>query len=225
MSAKRFSRRDLLKSAAAGAVAVTFLLGTRAWAAAREHKLPELPYPRDALAPLISKETLDFHYGKHHAAYVANLNKLLAGTEFEEASLEEIIKTAKGPIFNNAAQVWNHTFYWNCLAPRAGGEPEGELAEAIQKAFGSFARFKEQFSKAATTQFGSGWAWLVRGPDGKLAVVATGNAGNPMTDGKTPLLTCDVWEHAYYIDYRNRRPDYVEAFWKLVNWKFASEQL
>ena len=225
MSAKRFSRRDLLKSAAAATVAVPFVLGTQARAAAREHKLPELPYPRDALAPLISKETLDFHYGKHHAAYVTNLNKLLPGTEFEEASLEEIIKKAKGPIFNNAAQVWNHTFYWNCLAPKGGGEPEGDLAEAIQKAFGSFAKFKEQFTKAATGQFGSGWAWLVRNAEGKLAVVATGNAGNPMTAGLKPLLTCDVWEHAYYIDYRNRRPDYVEAFWKLVHWKFVAEQL
>ena len=225
MSAKRFSRRDLLKSAAAGVVAVPFVLGTRAQAAAREHKLPELPYPRDALAPLISKETLDFHYGKHHAAYVTNLNKLLPGSDFEEASLEEIVKKAKGPIFNNAAQVWNHTFYWNCLAPKGGGEPEGNLAEAIQKAFGSFAKFKEQFTKAATGQFGSGWAWLVQNAEGKLAVVATGNAGNPMTEGLKPLLTCDVWEHAYYIDYRNRRPDYVEAFWKLVHWKFVAAQL
>jgi Fe-Mn family superoxide dismutase len=225
MSARRFSRRDLLKSAAAGAVAVPFVLGTRAWAAAREHTLPELPYPRDALAPLISKETIDFHYGKHHAAYVTNLNKLLPGSEFEEASLEEIIKKAKGPLFNNAAQVWNHTFYWNCLAPKGGGEPEGDLAEAIQRAFGSFAKFKEQFTKAAIGQFGSGWAWLVQNSGGKLAVVATGNAGNPMTEGLKPLLTCDVWEHAYYIDYRNRRPDYVDAFWKLVHWKFAAEQL
>jgi Fe-Mn family superoxide dismutase len=192
---------------------------------AKEHQLPELPYPRDALAPLISKETLDFHYGKHHAAYVANLNKLIPGTDFEDMTLEEIVKQAKpGPIFNNAAQVWNHTFYWNCLSPKGGGEPGGDLAEAIEKDFGSVAKFREAFTKAATTLFGSGWAWLVREPGGKLAVVATSNAGNPMTEGKTPLLTCDVWEHAYYIDYRNRRPDYVEAFWKLVNWKFAGSR-
>jgi len=219
MSAQRISRRNLLKCAAAG-VAVPWFLGSQGLAAAKEIQLPELPYPRDALAPLISKETLDYHYGKHHAAYVANLNKLVPGTEFENMSLEEIIKKAKpGAIFNNAAQVWNHTFYWNCMAPQAGGEPSGELAEAIQKDFGSFAKFQQAFTRTASTLFGSGWAWLVRNPGGKLAVVPTSNAGNPLTGGKTPLLTCDVWEHAYYIDYRNRRPDYIEAFWKLVNWK------
>ncbi len=187
-----------------------------------EHKLPALPYAKDALAPHISAETLEFHYGKHHAAYVTNLNKLIPGTEFAEASLEDIIKKASGPIFNNGAQVWNHTFYWNSLSPKGGGEPTGALAAAITKAFGSFAAFKEKMSNAAVTQFGSGWAWLVKNPDGSLAIEQTGNAGNPLKDGKKPILTIDVWEHAYYIDYRNARPTYVEAFWKLVNWEFAA---
>ena len=223
MQQAKISRRWLLKGAAVGAAAAPFLLTSRAWAAPKEHKLPELPYPRDALAPHISRETIDYHYGKHHAAYVANLNKLIPGTEFEEMSLDEIVKKAKpGPIFNNAAQVWNHAFYWNCLSPKGGGEPTGELAEAIQKAFGSVAKFKAEFTDAAVKLFGSGWAWLVRKPDGGLAIQSTSNAGNPMTAGNTPLLTCDVWEHAYYIDYRNLRPKYVEAFWKLVNWKFVA---
>ncbi len=187
-----------------------------------EHKLPELAYAKDALLPHISPETLEFHYGKHHATYVANLNKLIPGTEFENLSLEEIVKKASGGIFNNAAQVWNHTFYWNCLAPQAGGEPTGELAAAINQAFGSFAAFKEKFSAAAVGTFGSGWAWLVKNPDGTLAIESTSNAANPMTAGKKPLLTCDVWEHAYYIDYRNARPKYVESFWNLVNWKFVA---
>ena len=186
-----------------------------------EHKLPELPYAKDALAPHISAETLEFHYGKHHAAYVANLNKLIPGTEFADLSLEDIIKKASGGIFNNAAQVWNHSFYWNCLSPKGGGEPTGALAEAINKAFGTFAAFKEKLSTAAATQFGSGWAWLVKNADGSLAIEQTSNAGNPLKDGKKPILTIDVWEHAYYIDYRNARPKYVEAFWKLVNWEFA----
>ncbi len=221
----RLSRRGLLKCAAAGAAAVPYLFVSRAGAAAKEHKLPPLPYPRDALAPHISQETIDFHYGKHHATYVANLNKLIAGTEFEEMSLEEIVKKAKpGPIFNNAAQVWNHTFYWHCLSPHGGGEPTGRLAAAIEKAFGSFAKFKEQFTDTAVKLFGSGWAWLVRTPDGKLAIEGTSNAGNPLTAGKTPLLTCDVWEHAYYIDYRNARPAYLAAFWKLVDWKAVAER-
>lgn len=188
-------------------------------------KLPELPYSKDALAPHISAETLEFHYGKHHQTYVDNLNKLVAGTPNENKSLEELIKTTDGGIFNNAAQVWNHTFYWYCLGPKAGGEPKGKIAEAIKKQFGSFATFKEQFSEAAKTQFGSGWAWLVQKPDGSLAIEKTGNAGNPMTSGLKPLLTCDVWEHAYYIDYRNARPKYVEAFWNLVNWDFVEKQL
>ncbi len=190
-----------------------------------EHKLPELPYAKSALAPHISAETLEYHYGKHHAAYVANLNKLIAGTEFAELSLENIIKKASGGIFNNAAQVWNHSFYWNCLSPNGGGEPSGALADALGKNFGSFAAFKEKMTSAAVTQFGSGWAWLVKNPDGSLAVEQTSNAGTPLKDGKKPLLTVDVWEHAYYVDYRNARPAYVEAFWKLVNWDFASQNL
>jgi Fe-Mn family superoxide dismutase len=191
-----------------------------------EHKLPELPYAKDALAPYISAETLDFHYGKHHKTYVDNLNKLIPGTEFEKLTLEEIIKKAPaGGIFNNSAQIWNHTFYWNSLAPHAGGEPSGELAAAISKSFGSFAQFKEKFSTAATTIFGSGWAWLAKNADGSLEIVQASNAGNPLKDGKKPLLTCDVWEHAYYIDYRNARAKYVEAFWNLVNWKFAAQNM
>ncbi len=190
-----------------------------------EHKLPPLPYARDALAPVISAETLEYHYGKHHQAYVNNLNKLIPGTEFENMPLEEIIKKSSGGIFNNAAQVWNHTFYWNCMAPNAGGEPTGALADAINKAFGSFAQFKEKFNATAVGTFGSGWAWLVQNPDGSIAIESTSNAGNPMTAGKTPLLTCDVWEHAYYIDYRNARPSYVENFWKLVNWPFVAQNM
>ena len=191
-----------------------------------EHKLAVLPFAIDALAPVISKETLEYHYGKHHAAYVTNLNKLIAGTEFENLQLDEIVKKAPaGGIFNNAAQVGTHSFYWQCLAPKAGGEPAGALADAIKKEFGSFAQFKELFSKTAVTTFGSGWAWLVKNKDGKLAIESTGNAGTPLKDGRKPLLTCDVWEHAYYIDYRNNRAGYVEAFWKLVNWKFVEQNL
>ena len=190
-----------------------------------EHKLPELPYAKNALAPHISAETLEFHYGKHHATYVANLNKLIAGTEFAELSLEGIVKKASGGIFNNAAQVWNHSFYWNCLSPKGGGEPSGALADAIAKSFGSFAAFKEKLTNAAITQFGSGWAWLVKNADGSVAIEQTSNAGTPLKDGKQPLLTVDVWEHAYYIDYRNARPAYLEAFWKLVNWEFAGANL
>ncbi len=187
-----------------------------------EHKLPDLPYEKNALEPYISAETLEFHHGKHHATYVANLNKLIPGTEFESMSLEEIVLKSSGGIFNNAAQVWNHTFYWNCMAPNAGGEPSGDLAAAIDKAFGSFADFKEKFSTSAATNFGCGWTWLVKRGDGSLAIVNTSGAGNPMTDGDTPLLTTDVWEHAYYIDYRNARPKYLEAFWNLVNWDFVA---
>jgi superoxide dismutase, Fe-Mn family len=190
-----------------------------------EHKLPELPYAKDALAPTISAETLEYHYGKHHKTYVDNLNKLIPGTEFEKSSLEEIVKKASGGIFNNAAQIWNHTFYWNCLSPNGGGEPSGDVSSAIAKNFGSFAQFKEKFSNTAVTLFGSGWAWLVKNPDGSLAIEVASNAGNPLKDGKKPLLTCDVWEHAYYIDYRNARAKYVEAFWKLVNWKFVEQNL
>ena len=183
--------------------------------------LPELPWSNDALAPHISPETIEYHYGKHHNAYVTKLNGLVAGTDLEGKSLEELIKTQKGGVFNNAAQVWNHTFYWNCLTPNGGGEPSGQLATAINDNFGSFADFKEKFSQAAANQFGSGWAWLVKTSSGKLEICSTPNADNPMTEGKTPLMTCDVWEHAYYIDYRNARPKYIEAFWNVVNWDFA----
>ena len=190
-----------------------------------EHKLPELSYARDALAPHLSAETIEYHYGKHHKAYVDNINRLITGTEFENLALEDIIKKASGGIFNNAAQVWNHSFYWNCLSPKGGSEPDGELAQAIAKSFTSFTRFKENFTVAAVSQFGSGWAWLVKNPDGSLAIETTGNAANPLKDGKKPLLTCDVWEHAYYIDYRNARAKYIDAFWNLVNWKFVSNNL
>lgn len=187
-----------------------------------QHKLPELPYTKNALEPHISEETLVYHYGKHHASYVEKLNKLITGTEFESMPLEDIIRQATGGIFNNAAQVWNHSFYWNCLNPDGGGEPEGELADAIDQAFNNYSEFKDQFSKAAASNFGSGWTWLVRTADGRLEIMNTSNAENPLTDGRQPLLTCDVWEHAYYIDYRNARPRYIEAFWNLVNWNFVA---
>jgi Fe-Mn family superoxide dismutase len=186
------------------------------------HELPALPYERDALAPVISAETLDYHYGKHHQTYVTNLNNLVPGTEYENSTLEEIIRAADGGIFNNAAQVWNHTFYWNCLSPNGGGEPSGPLADEITKRFGSFDAFRDVFSKSAATNFGSGWTWLVKNADGELDVVNTSNAGNPMTDGLTPLLTIDVWEHAYYIDYRNARPQYLDEIWKIINWDFVA---
>ena len=185
--------------------------------------LPELPYALDALAPHISKETLEYHYGKHHRAYVNNLNNLIPGTEFEKMDLIEIIKKAKGGIFNNAAQIWNHTFYWHSMKPNGGKEPTGGLAEKIKVAFGSFEEFKTLFTKAAMTQFGSGWAWLVQNKENHLEIVQTSNAGNPILDGKKPLLTCDVWEHAYYIDTRNDRAAYVNHFWNLVNWDFANQ--
>jgi len=187
-----------------------------------QHQLPPLPYAMDALQPHISKETLEFHYAKHHAAYVTNLNNLIKGTEFESATLEDIIRKSAGGMFNNAAQVWNHTFYWNCLAPKGGGQPTGALAAAIGKKWTSFDGFKEAFTKSAVGNFGSGWTWLVKKPDGSVDIVNTGNAATPITGADKPLLTCDVWEHAYYIDYRNRRPDYVAAFWNLVNWPFAA---
>lgn len=189
------------------------------------HQLPALPYANNALEPHISAETLEYHYGKHHATYVTNLNNLIPGTEFEDLSLEDIIKKSSAGIFNNAAQVWNHTFYWNCLSPNGGGEPDGALADAINQAFGSFADFKEKFTTSSVTNFGSGWTWLVKNSDGGLEIVNTSNAANPMTEGKTPIMTCDVWEHAYYIDYRNARPKYLEAFWNLVNWSFVAENL
>ena len=187
-----------------------------------EHTLPPLPYAKNALEPTISAETLEYHYGKHHQAYVTNLNNLIKGTEFENSPLEEIIVKSSGGIFNNAAQVWNHTFYWNCLTPNGSGAPSGELAAAIDKAFGSFEDFKKQFSQKAVTTFGSGWAWLVKNQDGSISIESTSNADTPMTKGQKALLTCDVWEHAYYVDYRNARPKYVEEFWKLVNWDFVA---
>lgn len=187
--------------------------------------LPELPYSKDALAPYISTETLEFHYGKHHKGYVDKLNELIEGTEFKNKQLEHIVKSSSGPIFNNAAQIWNHTFYWHSLKPKGGGEPKGKIAEMINKSFGSFDQFKAKFSQAAIGQFGSGWAWLVQTPTG-LEIVATANAATPITEvGKTPLITCDVWEHAYYVDYRNARAKYVESFWNLVNWEFANQNL
>lgn len=189
------------------------------------HKLPDLPFAIDALAPHISKETLEFHYGKHHNAYVTNLNKLIPGTEFEDLSLEDIIKKAPaGGLFNNAAQVWNHSFYWNCLSPNGGGTPTGKLLDVIKEAFGSFDEFKEKFTKSAVTNFGSGWTWLINGENG-LEIINTSNAGTALTSGKTALLTCDVWEHAYYVDYRNARPKYVDAFWNLANWDFVEGNL
>ena len=188
-----------------------------------EHKLPDLPYDLDALAPAISKETLEYHYGKHHQTYVTNLNNLIKGSEFENASLEEIVTKSSGVIFNNAAQVWNHTFYWNGMKPNGGGEPSGALADAINKKFGSFAAFKEEFAKCAIGTFGSGWAWLIKNADGSVELMSTSNAATPMTSGKRALLTCDVWEHAYYIDYRNLRAKYVESFWSLVNWDFVTK--
>ncbi|MFN5745536.1 MAG: superoxide dismutase [Methylococcaceae bacterium] len=187
------------------------------------HVLPPLPYEKDALEPYISAETLDFHHGKHHQTYVTNLNNLITDTEFADLPLEDIIVKATGGIFNNAAQVWNHTFYWNCLSPNGGGQPTGPLADAINTTFGSFDGFKEAFTKCAITTFGSGWAWLVRNADGTIALVSTSNAGCPLTSVQKPLLTCDVWEHAYYVDYRNARPKYVEEFWRIVNWEFVAK--
>lgn len=186
-----------------------------------KHELRPLPYAPDALEPHLSRETLEFHHGKHHRTYVTKLNELIQGGPFERASLEEIVRRADGAVFNNAAQVWNHDFYWDSLSPSGGGEPKGEVARAIASGFGSFADFKDKFSKAAEGRFGSGWAWLIRGADGSLEVSSTSNADTPLRAGKVALLTCDVWEHAYYIDYRNARPDYVKAFWNLVNWEFV----
>jgi Fe-Mn family superoxide dismutase len=188
-----------------------------------EHKLPPLPYSMDALAPYISEETLEFHYGKHHQAYVTHLNGLIKGTAFENASLENIVKKSSGGIFNNAAQVWNHTFYWHSLAPKTGGKPTGALAAAIDKKWGSFDGFKEAFGESADGNFGSGWTWLVKKSNGALDIVNTSNAATPITGADKPLITCDVWEHAYYIDYRNARPKYVESYWNLVNWDFAAK--
>ena len=187
-------------------------------------ELPKLQYNLDALAPHISQETLEFHHGKHHLAYVNNLNALLPGSGFENSSLEEIIRKAEGALFNNGAQIWNHTFYFESFSPGGRRKPDGKLSQAIDKSFGSFDAFLEQFSKAATTLFGSGWAWLAEDADGTLKILQESNAGNPLRKGLNPLMTCDVWEHAYYIDYRNRRPDYVKAFWELIDWNIISER-
>ena len=188
-------------------------------------ELKTLPYDKKALEPVISEKTIDFHYGKHHQAYVNNLNNLISGTKFENATLEEIIMKSEGGIFNNAAQVWNHTFYWESFSPQPQSEPQGALLEKINQDFGSFAALKEKMSVASATLFGSGWAWLVLNKEGKLEIVQESNAGNPMTKGMKPLLTCDVWEHAYYLDYQNKRPDYIESFWKLVDWKVVEARL
>lgn len=186
--------------------------------------LPQLPYELDALEPNISKKTLEFHYGKHHQAYVNNLNNLVPGTKFENADLQTIIKEADGGIFNNGAQIWNHTFYFNSFTPNGGNAPTGPLAQAIDETFGSFDKFKEAFTKAATTLFGSGWAWLVKNSDGKLEIIKESNAGNPLRNGMTPILTCDVWEHAYYLDYQNKRPSYIENFWNCVDWDVVGKR-
>lgn len=187
-------------------------------------QLPDLPYEKNALEPHISSETLDYHHGKHHNTYVVKLNGLIEGTELANKSLEEIVKTSTGAVFNNAAQIWNHTFYWHCLSPNAGGEPTGELAKAINSAFGSFEAFKTQFTESAINNFGSSWTWLVKKANGSLDIVNTSNAGTPLTEeGTTPILTVDLWEHAYYIDYRNLRPDYMNGFWALVNWDFVAK--
>jgi len=187
-----------------------------------EHTLPPLPYAMDALQPLISKETLEFHYGKHHQAYATNLNNLIKGTEFENSTLEEIVKKSSAGIFNNAAQVWNHSFYWNCLKPNGGGAPTGALAAAIDAKWGSFDNFKVEFTKSCVGNFGSSWTWLVKKADGSVDIVNTSNAATPLTGTDKPLMTCDLWEHAYYIDYRNLRAKYVEIFFQLVNWDFVA---
>lgn len=190
-----------------------------------EFKLPELPFSHDALEPNISKKTIEFHYGKHHQTYVNKLNDLIKGSNFEDLTLEQIIQKADGAVFNNAAQIWNHTFYWESFKPKGGGEPKGELKTLIESKWGSFQKFKDDFSQAAITLFGSGWAWLVKKPNGSIDIVKKSNAENPLRDGDKPLLTCDVWEHAYYLDYQNRRPDYVDAFWNIVNWDMVEKRL
>ncbi|MDL2314662.1 superoxide dismutase [Fe] [Bacteroidales bacterium OttesenSCG-928-C19] len=187
-------------------------------------QLPALPYKEHELEPHISKETIEYHYGKHHQTYVNNLNNLIQGTDLENAKLEDIIKKTEGGVFNNAAQVWNHTFYWNCLSPNGGGQPKGALRDAIIRDFESFDLFKDKFTKAAVSLFGSGWTWLVKTAEGKLEIIQTSNAGCPLTANQKPILTCDVWEHAYYIDKRNARAAYVDEFWKIVNWDFAESQ-
>ena len=190
-----------------------------------KHELPELPYPADALEPHISAETLAFHHGKHHRTYVDKLNELIVGTPHEKTTLEEIIRNSGGGIFNNAAQIWNHSFYWNCLSPDGGGAPSGKIAEKIDNHWGAFEKFQAELTQSAVTNFGAGWTWLVQNGQGELEIINTSNAGTPLTEDKTPILTIDVWEHAYYIDYRNARPKYVEAYWNLVNWDFANQNL
>jgi Fe-Mn family superoxide dismutase len=190
-----------------------------------QHQLPDLPYAADALEPHISAETLAFHHGKHHQTYVTKLNELIAGTEYEDLPLEEIVKRASGGTFNNAAQTWNHSFYWKCLSPAGGSAPAGRIAEAIDASWGSFDKFKQDLTQSAVTNFGSGWTWLVKNERGGLEILNTSNAGNPLSEGKTPILTIDVWEHAYYIDYRNARPKYIDAYWQLINWEFANQNL
>jgi superoxide dismutase, Fe-Mn family len=222
-STPRSSRRAASRIERAGALAYNDRLRkTLTGHRHMEHTLPPLPYAHDALQPHISKETLEFHHGKHHQAYVTNLNNLVKGTEFEKLGLEDIIRKSQGGVFNNAAQVWNHTFFWNSMAPKGGGQPSGALADAIKAKWGSFDAFKEAFAKSAVGNFGSGWTWLVKKADGSLDIVNTTGAGTPITGADKPLLTCDVWEHAYYIDYRNRRPDFIAAFWNLANWDFAA---
>ena len=189
-----------------------------------QHALPELPYALDALAPHMSKETLEYHYGKHHRTYVTKLNTLIKGTEYERMPLEQIVRKANGPLFNNAAQAWNHSFFWQCLTPDRN-MPGDKLAKAIDASFGSLDKLQEQFNKAGAEHFGSGWVWLIKGPNGKLTVHATHDGNNPLHEGKQALLTCDLWEHAYYIDYRNERPKFLEAFWNVVNWDFVARNL
>ncbi|MBQ5964614.1 superoxide dismutase [Massilia sp. ZL223] len=190
-----------------------------------EHTLPPLPYAKDALQPHISAETLEYHHGKHHQTYVTNLNNLIKGTEYENMPLEEIIKKSSGGLFNNSAQVWNHTFFWNCMTPNGSGAPSGKVLDAINAKWGSFDKFKEEFNKAALGNFGSGWTWLVQKPDGSVDIVNTSNAATPLTTADKALLTADVWEHAYYIDYRNARAKFLEAFWNVANWDFANQNM
>ncbi len=224
------SRRELLKAATALTAGAALFVSRRSVAddppetpAPGPFKLPQLPYAQNSLAPHISAETLHYHHDKHHAAYVKKLNELVHGTKYADMSLEEVIRTSgEGPLFNNAAQHWNHSFYWKCMSPQGGGEPSGPLADRIRKHFGDFATFKKRFAEAAMGQFGSGWAWLVRQPDGSLTVEKTSNADLPLARGGHALLTCDVWEHAYYIDYRNERAKYVDEFWQVVNWEWVA---
>ena len=190
-----------------------------------EHKLPELPWAKDALAPHISAETIEYHYGKHHNAYVTKLNDMIKDTKYAQMPLEEIILTSEGGVFNNAAQVWNHTFFWNCLSPKGGGEPSGKIGEMINKKWGSFDKFKEEFKTKATGNFGSGWTWLVQNDAGEIDIFNTSNADTPKRHKLRALMTLDVWEHAYYIDYRNARPNFVDAFWNLTNWEFVNNNL